>query len=81
MRQILKDILCALVLAPFAAGTLYALLSEDPVQAEIGRRAAEEARFYDGERQRECAADILRPYYANGEPTEEQVEAAYRDCE
>lgn len=81
MRQVINNILGVLVAAPFAAIVIYAFLAEDPMQAEIGREAAAEAQFYDGERQRECAADILRPLYARGEPTPEQVDAAYRDCE
>lgn len=81
MRQTLNDILVGLAFAPFVAVAAYALLAEDPVQAEIGRRAAAEAAVDDAERVRECAHDALRPYYAHGEPTPEQVEVAYRDCE
>lgn len=80
MRQTLNDILCGLAFAPLAAFVMYGLLAGDPVQTEIGRKAAAEARFYDGVHQRECASDILRPLYARGEPTPEQVDAAYRDC-
>jgi hypothetical protein len=81
MRQALNDILCVLALAPFAAIIGYCFFAEDPVMVEIGRAAEAEARPYVLEQQRACAADILRPIYAVGEPTPEQVEAAYRDCE
>lgn len=75
MRQTLNDICGLVLLAPFAAVAAYGLLAEDPMQVEIGRRAAAEAQVD------ECAADILRPLYARGGATPEQVEAAYRDCE
>ena len=81
MRQVIDNILCGLALAPVLAIIGYCFLAEDPVLVEIGRAAEAEARPYVLERQRECAADILRPIYARGEPTPEQVEAAYRDCE
>jgi len=81
MRQTLNDILCGLALAPFMGIVVYCFFAEDPMQAEIGRAAEAEARPYILEQQRECARDALRPYYAHGEPTPEQVEAAYRDCE
>lgn len=79
--RLMNDILGGLAFALLATITVCGLLAGDPVQSEIGRKAAEEARFYDGVRQRGCATDILRPFYARGEPTPEQVEAAYLDCE
>ena len=81
MRQALNDILCALAFAPLVGIGVYAFVTPDPMQAEIGRAAEAEARPYILEQQRECARDALRPHYAHGEPTPEQVARAYRDCE
>jgi len=81
MRQALNDILCVLTLAPFVGIGVYAFVAPDPMQEEIGRAAEAEARPYVLEQQRECARAALRPYYAVGEPTPEQVDQAYRDCE
>jgi hypothetical protein len=81
MVRLMNDILCGLAFALLATITVCGLLAGDHVQSEIGRAAADDARFYDGVRQRDCASDILRPLYARGEPTPEQVEAAYLDCE
>lgn len=80
MVRLMNDILCGLAFALLVTITVCGLLAGDPVQSEIGRKAAAEARFYDGVHQRECASDILRPIYARGEPTPEQVDAAYRGC-
>lgn len=80
MRSIVEGILGAAVFAAFCGVMVYAIITPDPVYQARDRRAWEEARVYDIEAQQRCADAVLRPYYAAGEPTDEQVAQAYHDC-
>jgi hypothetical protein len=80
MRQVLTDAALVAIAGALAGIMMYAAVAPDPVQAEIGRRAAAEARGYALAAQQRCADEVLRPHYAAGDPTDEQVAQAYRDC-
>lgn len=60
---------------------VFAWITPDPVATEIGRVEKIELVKSLEERQRACAYDSLRHEYAKGQPTAEQVSAAYAECD
>lgn len=77
MRQVIEAVVGTIVLAAFGGVFMYALITPDPMQVEIGRRASAEAREDAALRRRACIHDHTRHL---GDPTPEQLEEARIAC-
>jgi hypothetical protein len=77
MRQVIEAVIGTITLAAYGGIFAYALVTPDPMQVEIGRRAAADAREDDALRRRSCIHDRTRHLV---DPTPDQVERASVDC-
>lgn len=77
LRQVIESIVGTIVVAAFGGIFMYALITPDPMQVEIGRRAAAEARSDAAVLYRSCVHDRTRHLV---DPTPEQVEQASVSC-
>lgn len=76
-----QEALVALVLSAFMALTVWCWLQPDVVQVQVGEQARAEMVEGLEQQQRECAHDRLRSAYARGEPSPDEVDAAYAACD
>lgn len=77
MRQAIEAVVGTITFAAFGGIFMYALVTPDPMQVEIGRRAAAEAHEDAALRRRACIHARTRHL---GDPTPEQVERVSVGC-